>query len=61
MSLIDVQRTFHCVKDHGQDPTERLLLAHHLEGHPLFLHRVPTIPSSIKNLQARCDVDEAYP
>ena len=61
VSLIDVRRTFYRVKDHGQDPTKRLLLTHHLQECSPFLHGVPTMPSSIKHLQVRWDANEAYP
>ena len=57
VSLIDVRKTFRDTQDHGQDPTEQLLLAHYLQGCPLFLHRVPTMSSSIKHLQARWNSD----
>ena len=47
VSLIDMQRTLRGTKDRGQDPTERLLLAIHLQGRPPFLHGVPTMSRAI--------------
>ena len=61
VSLIDVRRTLRGMKDRGQDPTERLLLALYLQEHPLFLHRVPTKSSGDQHLQARQDADAADP
>ena len=61
VSLIDVRRTLRGTKDHGQDPTERLLLALHLQGRPPFLHGVPTMSSGNQHLQARRDADAVDP
>ena len=52
MSLIDLWWTFRGAQDHGQNLSERLLLAHHLQGCPLFLHGVPRMSSNIQNLLA---------
>ena len=61
VSLIDVRRTLRGTKDRGQDPTERLLLAIHLQGRPPFLHGMPTMSSGDQHLQARRDADAADP
>ena len=61
VSLIDVRRTFRGTKDRGQDPTERLLLAIHLQGRPPFLLGMPTMSSGDQHLQARRDADAADP
>ena len=61
VSLIDVQRTLRGSKDREQDPTERLLLALHLQGRPPFLHGVLTMSSGDQHLQARWDADAANP
>ena len=61
VSLIDVRRTFRDEQDHGQNPAERFLLAHHLQGRPPFLHGVPTMSGSIEHLQARWNADAANP
>ena len=53
VSLIDVKRTFYGVQDREQDLVERLLLAHHLQGRPPFLHEVPTMSTISEHLQAR--------
>ena len=53
VSLIDVRRTLRGTKDRGQDPTERLLLALHLQGRPPFLHGVLIMSSGDQHLQAR--------
>ena len=54
-------RTLRDTKDRGQDPTERLLLALHLQGRPPFLHGVLTMSSGDQHLQARRDADAADP
>ena len=61
VSLIDMRRTLRGTKDRGQDPTERLLLAIHLQGRPPFLHGVPTMSSGDQHLQVRRDADAANP
>ena len=61
VSLIDMRRTLRGMKDYGQDPIERLLLAIHLQGCPAFLHGVLTMSSVNQHLQARRDADAADP
>ena len=53
VSIIDVRRTFRDAQDRRQDPTEWLLLTHHLQGYPPFLYGMPIVSSDIKHLQAR--------
>ena len=61
VSLIDVRRTLRGTKDRRQDPTERLLLALHVQGRPPFLHGMPRMSSGDQHLQARWDADVANP
>ena len=49
VSFIEVERTFRGAQDRRQKHVERLLLAHHLQGRPPFLHGVSTM-SSLLNI-----------